>query len=1159
MRLARRCALWLSLTLAAVLGPLAGTRATAAPPIDVLFVGYYRSNMLDQYWLRFKEACAREGVRVHVLDTDRSGLEFDQYPPELLRKFQAIVVLGPVEDTTSSQLVAVKGGLLDRLDQYSREGGGVLWVPLGEGRGALKWAKGIGSRYDLTCFEESVYDPPKTVTVTPVSGLQHLCKYVWTTDITPHPVTQGVTGLFLPLIGEWSWEGTVPMKYGPSWQVLVRGMDSTRTIRNAHPISSGNEDPLFDPSLPGTYAASPEIVGVREGAGAGGRMMVLPFHVTWTWANFGHPGLADALMLNGDGFHASQGMRLLVNGFKWLAEPAARAGFGGYQEPPVPAPDLSPVDWKHAEFPAGSWSGMETWWDTRTQRYVEVDHPAGQDWRGLVGARTGAGGGSGSVAEWVAEAQRLGLNFLVFTEDPAKLTQDSLAQLVQDCKAASNDNFAAVPGFAYRDAQGYLMFDINTHILPVADNFLPDGRVKQPQRIVYQHEWRVGHGMAELGAMKIEPYWHHVIWCAAPYVFDGGKMVDDGFARWLTIERNGQNMAPISLVRVDRPADLAGAVSSAYLTVINAPHPSDIVTYTGGGSAQPWRMYLSNGPRLVRWGVLNVMGLPFRPGGNQFRLGLEAESDAGLREVKIVNAYDGSLYRRYDPQGAKHFSVTVDESHARQWYLVPVVTDMAGRVAVGSSLMTYQDGNRLWLMGDRFMGLAHVIGWDTAHQRLLQFGAWGGGFHKLIPEAGANPTNPQDDGLAVRGIDGGHIYCSVAAVNPAWITAAGREPQQPAYRYSVELASFDNTVVDYVGDTQYPAGTQQDFYDPPAPTVPMTWADITSRQWAVRARYNAPVSATIYEITAVCKKAVNLQRFQLLQLRKNQPEAPDEYDQLFLRDNSGAVLGWRWGLGEPFSRAGVLGVGDYLYPCNLLGGAAGAINLGPTAVNYRSDGRGHDLFLGTGGRLIQPGERLSARVLVFTRAWPGQRSNQWLEQFRRDFGIGVPPGYQYQVRQGKLAGIDYIMELQADRGGATVELGKYALPHNLPLRVHGLAAGDPAVSYDLDTRQARLLPVYEGTVTTSTDLSARAKRLYVGLALSCGDPRVRLSLVPNGTDWLLEVHNPGTQAVTVHVAGVPGFAPLAAVNLTLTLPAGSSVKQPLTSAPETVKVGALEE
>jgi hypothetical protein len=151
------------------------------------------------------------------------------------------------------------------------------------------------------------------------------------------------------------------------------------------------------------------------------------------------------------------------------------------------------------------------------------------------------------------------------------------------------------------------------------------------------------------------------------------------------------------------------------------------------------------------------------------------------------------------------------------------------------------------------------------------------------------------------------------------------------------------------------------------------------------------------------------------------------------------------------------------------------------------------------------------------------------------------------------------MELQADRGGATVELGKYALPHNLPLRVHGLAAGDPAVSYDLDTRQARLLPVYEGTVTTSTDLSARAKRLYVGLALSCGDPRVRLSLVPNGTDWLLEVHNPGTQPVTVRVAGVPGFAPLAAVNLTLTVPAGSSVKQPLTSAPETVKVGALEE
>ena len=65
-------------------------------------------------------------------------------------------------------------------------------------------------------------------------------------------------------------------------------------------------------------------------------------------------------------------------------------------------------------------------------------------------------------------------------------------------------------------------------------------------------------------------------------------------------------------------------------------------------------------------------------------------------------------------------------------------------------------------------------------------------------------------------------------------------------------------------------------------------------------------------------------------------------------------------------------------------------------------------------------------MLRVSRAYEAQQgSNEWLEQFLRDYGVATAPAYSYRVTQGTLRAIDYIVDLDQQDGGATIEIGQY--------------------------------------------------------------------------------------------------------------------------------------
>lgn len=1137
-----KCVLALSVTImSASISPnvMAAEDAPQKPAIDVLLLGYY-------IWAKpeYVELCRKEGVNIYGPMKDPTGADPASYPVDFLKKFHVVVVSGPLEKPWDPQVIrsVIKPGIVENLLEYGRQGGGLVWTPLGAGFGANSWTESIGKRVDAVALDEALTDPTKDVSVSLMQSFRERMRYIWTTDIVKHPVTDGVRGLFFGRTGEWSWPGTIPMQFGKSWTVLVRGMDSTSTTLNGNLPGSGTRDFKYT-DKPGTYASNPQLMAVRESGK--GRMMVQPIYTTWTWGNYGHPAMKDAFLFNGDGTHPSDGQRFLLNSWRWLAEPAlAAGGFGGYQAPtkaggdkPV---DLSPVVWQDVD-----WGKQQ----------------GGPEKRGIFGAQSKFGGGNGTVTEWAEAGRSAGLDFIVFTDDPNKHTPETYAALVAECKRNSDANFAIVPGLGCEDVNGIFRFFPDAQELPNKKHFDDKGRITEPTGIAVDYAWTVGQVAAGINKMPYNPWWEHVIMACAPLTYEGGKLTDDGVMRWLKLsEAHVTNLLPLSLVRLSSPAEVSGAAKSAHLSVLRTGNLGDIRQFarTGaGGEVMP--SYLSNGPKVPVWRNESGPGEPFRPNSSRFRILLKATSDAGLAEVRIIDADDGSDYRLWKPAGQKEFTATIDETTVNQRVLALIVTDVNGRTAIVPPIYTLQGANRSWQMGDRLMGMHHTTSWDKERKHLVTHGSPAGiSYHKGAADGGGEFVTDHIANLKFQGLEGSGIYPPAFKINPVLETDKGREPTSSAMRFEQRLAGHDLAVFDYVGDQQYAAGSKFEFNKTPRIPVDTKIADVVSRNWIMRTRYMAPVVMTVNEIYVTFKQDVQLKRLFLA--RYHGPDAQGEFNILTIKSGKDqAPETWNFEAGEKFSRNTDFTPGGYLYQAKAIAGTMGFVAL-DDKVSCVSQARGHEFvlskkYLGN----YRAGDKLTIRMLRVSRAFDDQQgSSAWLEQFLRDYGVATAPSYTYKVSQGKLKEIAYVVDLEPQDGGAKIEVGKFDLPEPLPVRVSGMRKTAILGEYDLDTKRVRPLPYLEGTVTTSIETQLKDTRLYVGEWLGWDNGKTRVSLVTDGTDFLLEAHNPTDAEQICTVTGVSGFAPLKDYRKEFKIAPYTSVKEKIKSAPDTVALVPLK-
>jgi len=367
-----------------LLAATCGMIAAEKKPVDVLLLGYY-------IWMpeNYRAELKKQGIHVFVHPNDKLSGDTKLYPLEFLKKFNVVVASGPIGRRWSPRFLnTLPQGMVDRLMEYQKAGGAVVWIPLGVDKAIPEWNDAIGKRIGVEAVDAHVTDPANTEVIFRPGGrtVENMAHYFRTSAIAKHPVTEGVRNLFINTRGEWSSPGAIPGRFGKEWTVLVRaekGSCVKADKAGSGPNSSKNIAKTID-------YPEPALIGVREGTDGGGRMALFPLYTAGTWGNFNHIALYDVFLRYGNGRVKSDGEKLLVNLFRWLAAP--EKGFGGYHlNPQFEKKKAKPLDLSVMKY----------------RKTLPRNVSLGKFWVGLIGARSKNGGGSGTVRAYSNHSSKL--------------------------------------------------------------------------------------------------------------------------------------------------------------------------------------------------------------------------------------------------------------------------------------------------------------------------------------------------------------------------------------------------------------------------------------------------------------------------------------------------------------------------------------------------------------------------------------------------------------------------------------------------------------------------------------------------------------------------------------------------------------------------------
>jgi hypothetical protein len=381
--------------------------------------------------------------------------EFGEVTWEKLVQYNVVILfdmsrLNP--DTRSDNAVEISPAGFQRvgdlLERFVQSGSGlylygVSFTHMGQGW-ANQTLNRLLQRFNGRVAFEMLHDSPKESRQP--EGQKVL--YALADHIVAHPATAGVRNV---------WFAVGPFSYGPWTRPLILGPEWTPLIRTSPGFKATPIDPDkgWDSALAGAVSEVKEPTAVIYAARTfgQGRVVLNGGESTISFFGYGYSPFADKAwgrigMEEGLNGIPSDGLQLFVSSLKWLAQPTIGLGdFGGYVVPPKPLftpRRAQPIAWEPAK-PVGG----------------ELKY-----YKGVFGAVPALGGGTGTVAEWVAAAKTQGLQYLVLCGDCEQIEKPAWEQLVAECRAASNDDFAATAALITRDDQNNSFLQCGSKLWP---------------------------------------------------------------------------------------------------------------------------------------------------------------------------------------------------------------------------------------------------------------------------------------------------------------------------------------------------------------------------------------------------------------------------------------------------------------------------------------------------------------------------------------------------------------------------------------------------------------------------------------------------------------------------------------------------------------------
>ena len=1009
------------------------------------------------------------------------------------------------------------------LDEFMARGGGVLvFNPVchpteKDFDATCRWLDSMGARPRW----EMLQDRDRSNIVSVTHG-----QLSWTGKVSP-PVAEGVRGLLTVISRSTTgWEPPMSYDFSQDWTIVVRGADSMMTVTDPR------NDPVLQPWLPKEpVASSPALMGIRQRGK--GRIAVLPMRDYWLVRPPPNCPPAAAMLKYDDEKRPSDWLRLLANAIRWLAEPGIGAGLGGATtDPDILNPPVKPweeppvIDWtKHVKAMAD-----------------EEDMPQHP---GLCGARTSLSTGKGTVAEHAKAAHDAGMHFLVFLEDSLAMDAAGWERLVQECASASDDNFVAVPGLTYEDAQSNHLYAIGFNVLFFKPGMrLSDNRFDTVRRNRCETYFQYVNEM--LGQKDLTGFWRHrenwvhwedyKLYNSFPIVsFDNGAQVDDALNEYLHWQSMGGCQAVMALEIMNDPAMVAERARRGWRIVWNrnlrdlrdGKWHQGAWSFCGMGA-----QYITSGPEILVWRSPNNLAAPnglwWRPDVWEYRIRFRAASEAGLKSV-VLHDGDRRVLRRWLPKGEKRFEADLVLANAQQIGATLVVEDNNGGRAVSTAYWNRNLNMEEFFCSDR----CNILG--NARLRMKSNGAqyWTPvGFQANMgctpskgrmnifvhPAVGLTPNSPtipvdgQPPGLPPVAVDlnlgvpGEHSQLFTSPTT--WMAGPEITVGEYGFRLAYDPAEQGAEVSPLGHRYEQPqegSGNSWSSWHRLIPTRKVDgWARVYACNWLTEGFRIGwfQTSARLKEAVAVDGKGIRI-----------------GYTRGTVCRDGKRVSGEPNAVSEgPFSRG--------VYAC--MESEAGAVMvLGMSDnVSYRARGENLEFWYKVG-----PQELPATETIEYTLAFAGAAGGTTFEQMiamARAFGVDVPgrPAYQAKMKRGRLLDTYLLLDMEADGGAVEVGIPRTAMPAFLTARVSKLNDRWSVHLLDRNRRAPnhRALPVREGTTFAQLDLNDANLDLFIGHPVVADMPEVVLNVAwLSEGKWRVEAHNPSDAAIEAHLKSSAGW------------------------------------
>ena len=920
------------------------------------------------------------------------------YSPEItsdyLQKFN-VVVLG-VEGESGQKPFSSAGleRLRDLLKDYVSSGGG-LFVTRTPG-----WTYGrdidrtnvLLAPFGAKILNEQVSDATHSFTnLTDVT-------FFWTGNIkSGHAVTRGVRGIFYPdyfnrknLSAAGYSDFTSPVKTSENWEVLVSAMETAVSMEL-------QKSAVPEPPVPGSFLKSAPLLAVREWGK--GRIAVLPVATTIFWHDaehiFWNRGATASGKING---RPGDSRQLIVNLFDWLRTPSANR-FGGWTARPrtnVPDVGFRQIDWDKPVFKG---------------KLLARNN------KGLIGLQSSLSVGKSSPEEMISAARRAGYDFAAFTEELDKMTREKFEKLKKICAAACDKDFQVYPGFSYRDESGNLWTVFSDKLFWPEKSWFSR---KYPGRLIENNASTRAWGWppviwTEAGKNPERSHLQGNFNTYAAITYRHGKMTDESLADMERLLKSSYVFSPVVVHFVHTPQEVLQAGKAAWQTCVRWNNQRAIEGLTGvgfgavsGGNPLYIRpSYVTRGPIIEDFRIFNfgISDLSI-PGNDRWRMRLEISSSAGLKEVLIRDAGRG-IFRRFLPQGRKHFEIQTDGWHDQQRIFLVEAVDKNGNRAVSWRVPTHVQENNFLRCSDNF---------NTMPQ-----GKWNG-----IPKNLQN-IRGYENYLAKRGFQ--------RSGTPR-ILNTGTNGSRPAVEYINDRSSRFGTVFDYRYYENYPDGktANDDLTDRRECAVPNEFYNARVIYQMFSCRQDGPMIYRVDGYVDILKDFVTPE-FRVFSLDGRRNAFNVTYtgkDGTLKREKVSART-----VQGNLPRNGAVGIWPGVFR-----GSIGFIPLSEN-LSFSVSKNGKNCFLNgfynREKKIYRKGEKIHYSYITVISQLDPPENDRFLLDVRELFGLdGKKVHCQIQPVSGEVIEAGFVFRLKAEDHAFTGKVPRVQLPLNQPVLLEGL-------------------------------------------------------------------------------------------------------------------------